>query len=348
MRDEYIQDIKDKLEKAKIVTAGTSCDMMLKYLPDDNLEMISKRLKHFRAYAEFLDLRRAIDNYGWTKYKPYFVYDEESDDNPTLCVEFDRFLHMFRGYYFQLSATPDGVGSHGITAISTQSLVKLAAQYDNSGKSKLIYSLLYAAMIDCGFQSPNFRWAFNTNRDVIDDFFRRSMKYWGISTEYDFSTISGLITESHGVIKPESDEDIVYEYRQGSKPYCRFRVNDDKIDVEYVNTSFEGDIQESTIISMRIPDVKEGMVPDNMFAKALGSMSGKEYGDVNADEMRDELPDIFGNNAKPKHMLLMMLLKFAGFHACWYTMYRISSNEPLQEIENEKYVNVESCREFIN
>lgn len=343
--DYYSQVIESKLVNAGIdIPATSEYRYLMEYLPEQNLKKLAEY--PFGAYSNFNDLLRAFERYGWLKFVPYILDDNEGADNPSMCISYNIFMHMFRGYYFQLSNSPSGDGTWGNGTLRTDSLIRFVAQDSKVRDSKLVCMLLYAAMIDCGFQITTFRSAFYKNRDVIEDFFKRSMKWWGIEFKYNFDMVEGFITRSNGVLRPESDDDIIYEFRR-NVPYCRFRLTDERVDVEYSTVTTD-------IISISIPDVMEGMTKDNPFAKAVLGMGGdesndksNEFPDTYVEELHNDLSCIFDNGAKVQHMLLLMLLKFAGIHACWHTITMLSNLVPLQDIKDSRYVRVQSFREIL-
>lgn len=355
MKEEYISKIIGELRKNGIIWEGTTTyTKALGYLPELNLSYLAEM--DYSKYKDFEEVRNAwVSPTNYLKFTPYIISNpEEDDDNPSLCLNFDRFLHMFRGYYFQISGTHDGNGSHGITAIRTDSLMLLPLRTDygvDLCKSKLIYMLLFAAMIDCGYQDENFRDAMESSPEVIDEFFKCCMEAWWMKFDYNYEVIKKSIHYTSGVLEPKNSADIIYQIKHEGRPICRFRVSDKRIEVEYAYTENPGEIVSSTIMYMDIPDVTEGIVDSNPFTKAAGSMGGEEpkvLDDVASAILRDDISSIFSDNAKPQHMILMMLLKFVGIHACWYTVYPIRKLQQIVEVLSANYVEVESCRDFIN
>lgn len=346
MKKEYLNIINAKLSEANIVNKETD---MLRYLPEENLRKISEF--DFSHITDLKSLYKEFREYGYFNFVPYIVpYSEEGDDNPSLCIGYGRFLHMFRGYYFQISGTPDGTKSYANSALRTDSLVRLASYYNQARKSKLVYMFLYANMIDCGFQDSNFRYTFMNHREVVDEFFKKSMKSWGINFDYDSSVFNDVIYKGRGYLTPKDGTETIYEFRKKNEPYCRFEITKDRVSVEYArNTSAE--YSGSMIMSIRIPDVTEGIVDSNPLAKAMARMSGESQPDVDstyAEELRYDIERVFDNDASVHHMILLMLLKFARIHACWYTIYPYQEAAPIKEFSDYKFLQVETCRDFIS
>lgn len=278
------------------------------WLPEENLRKIAKF--DISGYTSFEGVYQAWGNHGFFKFTPYIT---EKGLNPTMVLKHNKFLHMFRGYRFQISETYDGIGVCNTSSFNTQTLRKLIKNNPEYTDSHLLFLLMYSAMIDCGFQNDNFRYAFYDHRDVIDRFFKKSMKYWGTPFKYDSSLLQQYISYRADANDRSGEDGYVYEITSKGKPVCRFYTIHDELCIEYNPTL---DVKYSRVVSFDIPAPTVGIpqsVLDGMPADAIKTFMSKYR----------------RGNVKP--WFLAMMLKLVGVHTGFDTTYPIKKIGVLPE-----------------
>ncbi len=265
----------------------------LRWLPEENLEKIAAiDFLDYEDCESFKDACEKWSKLGYLKFEPYII---NADGNPSLVLEYNRFLHMFRGDHFQISYTEyeDGVAS--MSPYDTSYILKESAHQEYWSNSKLFFMCLYANMIDVGFQNENFVKLFNNNKELVDEFFKTSMRYWGFDFGYDYRTIDEFIFYHDGTLLNKHGS-CVYEINLKEGCACRFRIENGTIAIEYAPNEYG---QCSRLVMLAIPDPVEGI--------------GVDVKDTN-DELRNEFYDFFPNSGFRiwEKMLLLMMLKFVG------------------------------------
>lgn len=168
----------------------------LRRLPIENLQkMVDCDISNCDEFDKAYQL---YGRCGALRFKPYIITEE--DDNPSLCIRHNRFLHMFRGYHFQASGTIDGIGDCGSGAYRTDFLTKGMYGDKIRNKGLISYMLWWAALIDVGFNFNNFYDMFSTNKEVLEQFLEKSMAYWGVQRNQHWSDIAPYIVFSEGTI----------------------------------------------------------------------------------------------------------------------------------------------------
>lgn len=168
----------------------------LRWLPEENLR---KMLECDLSGCKDLDSAyQVFGRSGALRFTPYIV--KNKSDNPSICIRRDRFLHMFRGYHFQVSGTVDGIGDCGSGAYRTDFITKSSHYEKILNKGLISYMLWWASVIDAGFSFDNFRILFTWHRDVLEEFLNKSMKYWNCNCTYSWKDIEHYILFSDGEI----------------------------------------------------------------------------------------------------------------------------------------------------
>lgn len=320
MKTELLQQISDRLN-AKGFTEHSSKDLLssdrqpfavgrglmkqFQWLPEENLKKIAEF--DISACKDYTDVYQTWGRKGFFKFVPYIV---DGKDNPTLVLKHNKFMHMFRGYHFQISGTKDGIGECNIGNFRTSGLLRLLANYEHYEDSHLLFLMMYSAMIDCGFQNDNFRYAFYDHTDVIDKFFAASMKYWRVNFPYDSSLLQQYISYEDATLDSLENTETTYEICVHGEPVCRFYMLQDEICVEY-NPTIE--LTQSRLVRFSIPDACVGIAQD-----ALTRM-----GDEGIDDMYGEIKDSISKYETIEQWILVMVLKLVGIHTCFMATYPI-------------------------
>lgn len=322
MKKEYLQQICDRINEQGITTYDgsdlSSSDRQpfslktrdikeLEWLPEENLKKIAE-YDGYSAHKDFRSLYQAWGREGFFKFTPYIV---ENHENETLCLRHNKFLHMFRGYHYQISGTPDGIMDCGTGLLRTDNFLKLMRDEDNA-QSHLGFIILYAAMIDCGFQNDNFRTLFYKDKDAVDDYFRKSMAYWGVKFSYGYDVVSKYITYRDGSIDTENNEFPVYCFRDKHGVYCRFWSSPKVVEVEYCYDVDQG-VGNSRVVRFDIPDPIEGLD----FSK-IGWWT-----DDDTEDLRISFEEACFSHSKIEFFILLMMLKLVGVNSNYMATYPI-------------------------
>lgn len=345
MKKEYLQKICDKLNQ-KGLTEYDAEDILssdrrpfsaergevksLWWLPEDNLSKIAEY--DISKYTDYAQVYQAWGREGFFKFKPYIV----GRHNTTMCLRHNRFLHMFRGYYFQVSGTPDGEGEYEKGLCRTDGFVTLLS-YDNiRSKSHLGFIVLYASMIDCAFHIDSFRELFYNNRDEVDEYFRQSMKFWNINFSYGFDTISQYVTYRDGYLTQEESGHQIYYIEGKGGILCRFWVSPNKVEVEYCYDRDSG-VGSSRIISFDIPSPLVGIDDESI----------NKWDEDDRDDFEQSFFDACSSYEKVHDFVLLMLLKFIGIHSNYMGTYPIKKLGFIRNMNDESAIKMEKFDQIV-
>lgn len=318
MKKEYLQTICNKLNECGFTTYDadpskrepysqeTKDIKKLEWLPEENLKKIAEY--DYSAAKDFSSLYSNWRNAGFFKFTPYIV---DGKENGTLCVGHDRFLHMFRGYHYQLSGTPDGRGSYGTGLMRVDNFINLMSD-DDYARSHLGFIVLYAAMIDCGFQSENFRLMFTEDREAVDEFFRKSLESWGVKFSYGYDVIAKYISYRYESINVEECGHPVYCLRDRHGVWCRFWSSPEAVEVEYCYDESNG-FGTSRIMRFDIPNPIEG----------IGVNSIAWWTDEHTKDLNESFIGACYSGEKIEHFILLMMLKLVGINTNFTASYPI-------------------------
>lgn len=216
----------------------------LRWLPEENLQkMLKCDLSKCKTFG---DAYQVFGRNGTLRFTPYIVNNGE--ENPSMCIRRDRFLHMFRGYHFQVSGTVDGIGDCGSGAYRTDFLTSASYYEKMLNKGLIAYMLWWAAMADAGFGFDNFRALFDEDKSVLEDFLNKSTAYWGCHFNYKWSDIEPYIVFSSGEIDKCSRK--MYQLiDKCNKLGIYFAMGKKTIQVQ---------VSDCKLLTLTIPDLNEG------------------------------------------------------------------------------------------
>lgn len=205
------------------LSSGFGCG--LRYMPKENLiKMLSTDItdcEDFNKVYACWGRARAL------RFKPYSNHDSV---NLSLVIRHNRFLHMFRGYYFQVSITVDGDGDVGHGCYRTDFLTMLDEHCSALRESLITYTLWWAAYIDVVLRFDNFKEAFYEDVKDLEDFLHESMKCWRASCSYHWSDVSSLIKfDNTSIITPERK---MYQIAKAGKIFAYFAIGSKTIQVQ--------------------------------------------------------------------------------------------------------------------
>lgn len=274
----------------------------LRYLPEKNLQkMLDCDLSKCTSFSEAY---QAFGRSGALRFKPYIL--QSHDDNPSLCIRRDRFLHMFRGYHFQVSGTEDGIGDCGSGAYRTDFITRASYCESMLTKGLISYMLWWAAMIDVGFNFDNFRDLFKNDKPVLEDFLNRSMGYWRVGRDQHWGDIEPYIVFSTGEI--DKCKRTMYQlYDKVNKIGVYFAMGKKTVQVQ---------LSKQRLLTITIPDLNEGV--------------GYDLEDEDERDEYDSQVYILEQNHYIE-MITVMALALCGVKLSfinWYLLFGESSNMP--------------------
>lgn len=158
------------LQKVLVKDNSERVEQLLQGVPEEQLERIALAMpeqnQHLDKWIE------KISRFGLLKFQPYIL--EDKGRVPSLALKHNRFMHMFRGYHFQISYTHSGVGEYQC-ACPRWDVMK--QRFDFCARdSKLLQILFYMNCINCGIGIDEFNKLFIENSEVLDDFVALSAK----------------------------------------------------------------------------------------------------------------------------------------------------------------------------
>lgn len=167
----------------------------LLYMPSENLEkMVNCELPDTNDFSK---IYYAWAREGALKFTPYI---SDANENPTLVVRYNRYISMFRGYFFQASGTIEGYGDYGHSSYRTDYLTHSNGSKGILRCGMISYMLWWAGLIDVGFTFRNFEELFYTDISIIDEFVNRSSRYWRRGYNYHWSDVAKYISISNDEI----------------------------------------------------------------------------------------------------------------------------------------------------
>ena len=307
---------------------GNSLVELLMTLPQENLAKIID-MNYTGLPATYADIEQEWGRRGYLKFKPYVTNFKH--ETPNVTIKYNRHLHMFRGYHFQVSDTPNGAGSNETGSFRTDFLLHHNyCDADLWSNSILANMLCYAAVIDTAFVYDNFRDWFNSNDEERDKFVRDSFNYYGMEMKYTWDAMKSYI--SYGDEWESATRQIYKVYHKDSL-ICEFAFGTETIQVR---TSVDGKVQ---VLTLRVPKACEG-IPE------LDSWDSDDL-----EEFTDRLTFTrIGSNENVRvdiYMLLIMAMALSGFRLNWMVCYECYRHDKLKGT-NSPYVEIEDMNGLIN
>lgn len=135
MKDELLKQIHDEVKRRvdddpkdpfyETATFNAKVSSFMRdALDEEQLTKILEFMQNDTQCKYTGDLFREVKSAGLLKCKPTVVYSSDSK-KPSLCIAYNKYLHDFRGYYFQVSGTRDGIGSWATSCFRLDRLCKL-------------------------------------------------------------------------------------------------------------------------------------------------------------------------------------------------------------------------------
>ena len=208
----------------------------LRYIPDANLAKLVNEDGTLwgSEYQESLDVYlHEAAKAGLLSFKPYII--ENLDGVPTLVLKYNRFLHLFRGYYFQVSYTAEGEGCYQ-TASTRIDYIKYEFR-DGFTESRLLKILYYMNCINAGCRIDTFDKLLKENPVIVDRFVAMSVNVIFRNYDITYKDIENLISDVHGNTK---EPEMTYRIpKNDTTDVCRLHVyNPCTLGVELMQQSF--------------------------------------------------------------------------------------------------------------
>lgn len=325
----YIRDVESyfitELQEVKF-TPDSFAIKELMWLPEENLEKAADT--DFKQFDTFKEVYQHWMERQIFKFDPY-VYITESD-LPVLVLKNNRFMSARKGI-FRITCTPDGKGQCTMLSFAkSSSIFNPTTVIEDLSKSELYFMILYAGMLNTGFQHETFARGFYNNRQVIDEFFHESMKYWHLNFDYGFGLIDKNIHYEQDTLLNVTSRFPVYEINLKGRCYCRFMYTDKEVKVEYNPTL--GYNAEPRIATLNVPDTLAGMNEHNT-----------------QDFHANRLNAVFDNSQSFvwRRELVLMMLKFIGVNASFNGINGIRKIGYIEPANNDTVVQFRNSKDFI-
>lgn len=316
-----LYDMYDLLSaKTVIFTPVVPPMKQLLWLPEENLEKIAEF--DCSGYKDCLELFKKWKQEGFFDFTPYRV---SGSGNPMLCLKHNMFLSLAPDGYFAITDTDECENMVEFSPYWMDDLIACVTAWNGTvDSSKLMYALIYASLISCGFRERTFRRYFYEHRNDVDTFVQQLLDYYGIHVGYTYGTIEEYITRSKGNLAGEN----VYQILAEGKPVCRFTVDRKMMQVEYCSDEEDGN--GNCIITFSIPGVLDGIDIRDDWDAARKSEYVRDCGSAMQYE-------------KVQQVFLGMLLEFVGVHA---NEFSIRPFRKLKELECGDKANFIDTRGF--
>lgn len=286
----------------------------LMYLPVENL----KKLAAFEIpeNVSFGTVYQAWGREGALRFKPY---SDHNKNNPSLVLRHDRYLHMFRGYRFQVSGSVDGDGDHGGSSYRTDFMTTSVYDAKVLSKGLVGYMLWWATYIDAGFQFRNFQECFKADVNTLEKFLHESMEYWGCSFDYHWSDVATFL--EYGTTPIDVCNRKVYQITDDGRHVAAYlAIGKKTIQVQTADST----------ITLTLPEL----------------ITGSGYDPDDMDDMDDLVSEkhVLESNHYLE-MLVVMLLKLSGIHISFINWYALSGSKSIKwmrPINSPNVTNVEN------
>ena len=153
--------------KSTITQEDDYIERILKYVPKENIRGLIENFNKYQTHDVDEFLNKASQD-GMLSFKPYVTVN--SCGTPTLVLKYNRFMHLFRGYYFQVSYTADGQGSYNDAGTRIDFVHNKIETYDRFGLSSLTQIMYYMNAIRAGWKLEVFRKLLKENPEMFDNF----------------------------------------------------------------------------------------------------------------------------------------------------------------------------------
>lgn len=183
------------------IKVAENCDEALdaiKHIPAEN---INKVICNYRLLYSLLERRGALTlgallnkaaERGFLAFKPYVINDGRR--HPILVLKYNRYLHLFRGYNFQVSYTAEGIGEYSSAGIRLDFALK-NFNYD-ACNSKYVQMLYYMNAVHAAIELETFRVLLHDDVGIFDDFMKATLEHVymkSLKVNYTFNDVCSML-----------------------------------------------------------------------------------------------------------------------------------------------------------
>lgn len=301
------------------VMLSEGCDYAydkLEYIPDENqkqiVDNIDVLIKDTSGKDSFSKILESAAKRGYLAFKPYIK--EYKYDNPDLVLKYNRFLHLFRGYHYQVSYTATGIGEYSAACIRTDYLKQYFGDFK---ESRLLKILFYMNCINAGYGIDAFSKLMHDSPEVLDKFMRVSTKRTFSNYDVTFQDLQNLIVTDSTVF--EEEPEMIYRIpKSDTMDFCRLYVySNRKLRVEFMkNNSFHN-------LVFVLPDWKEGLSEDLV----------QPEDDEEQEFLREFDSEVYANENVFKQFVCFAL-NYAGFVVNYMAVYPQDKCEPIKALND--------------
>lgn len=155
-----------------------STQVRLSYIPQETLSNLIQRFGYICEEIQRTGGNNTVDCFlqtasklGMMKFKPYIT----KTGNPTLVLKYNRYVHFFRGYRFQVSYTATGVGEYAAASVRFDALSD-KCEYSVIKQSEFMQSVFYMNCIAACTGIDEFDNLLKDNPALVDEFVMQSAK----------------------------------------------------------------------------------------------------------------------------------------------------------------------------
>jgi hypothetical protein len=301
-------------------------DTRLLCIPEENWKVIYDNYyfitsnKH-KTLGEFLS---SAAKAGYLKFEPYVTVN--SGNHVTLVLKYNRYVHLFRDYYYQVSCTPNGVGEYATAGLRIDLIKRL---FDDIPSSQLLESLYYMNCIAACTGIDEFDDTLKNKPEVIDSFVKASVKHVlpGFNTTYADLRRYELYNDNDQL---SLEATYIYHVPQSqTMDICRLydiSTNYPRFVVEYV--------RDGAICA------REYNFSD-MFENVNEWELAEDYGRP-VDAIKAELSVAIYNNPEVYSELVMFILNTIGIKCNFMVTYSINKCETLPAINKPNTIRIDS------
>ena len=298
-------------------------------LPEENFDKILEM--DYSEYKTFEDVYQAWGRNGYLRMMPYRRTDMKC---PTLTIRHDRHLHIFRGYYYQVSHTPNGLISHDTGCYRIGFLTNRSVlTRELWSQSVLANMLCYAAMMDAACSYDNFRDWFDEHPDEVSQFVKDSMSYVGSEVTMNWDDLKGYFSNETDWT---SSDRTIYKVVGPKGIICEFAFGETTVQVRAAVNE-----DEPVVLTVKVPDPLDGVKDVDEWDTADLDEFERSITQVQAvSEGRRERCDI--------KMILIMAMSLAGMKINWISCYPMGKAKVIRGTNKPGVRKINSLDDIMN
>lgn len=207
----------------------------LQHIPEENLKVVLSNFDKLvvndgrHCCSEFI---QAAAEAGYLKFDPFVV--KRKDGSATLVLRWNRFVHLFHGYNYQVSYTFEGIGEYQSACVRMDSLLN---KYRGIRDSRLMKVLLYINCINACTGIDAFTETLNKHPEVIDDFVATTAHRYFSSYDITYADVKSYIVDVTNTPNILGEPlQVFHMYKSATSDICRLHVHSSMVvEVEFSN-----------------------------------------------------------------------------------------------------------------